>query len=70
MKPSAFDYHAPESIDEAVALLADLGDGAKVLAGGHLVPMVSLRLAYFDHLVDVSRIDALAAGSAPTAIRW
>jgi carbon-monoxide dehydrogenase medium subunit len=60
MKPSAFDYHAPESIDEAVALLAELGDGAKVLAGGQsLVPMVSLRLAYFDHLVDIGRIDAL-----------
>jgi carbon-monoxide dehydrogenase medium subunit len=60
MKPSAFDYHAPDSIDEAVALLAELGDGAKVLAGGQsLVPMVSLRLAYFDHLVDIGRIDAL-----------
>jgi carbon-monoxide dehydrogenase medium subunit len=60
MKPSAFDYHAPESIDEAVTLLAELGDGAKVLAGGQsLVPMVSLRLAYFDHLVDIGRIDAL-----------
>jgi carbon-monoxide dehydrogenase medium subunit len=60
MKPSTFDYHAPESIDEAVALLAELGDGAKVLAGGQsLVPMISLRLAYFDHLVDIGRIDAL-----------
>jgi carbon-monoxide dehydrogenase medium subunit len=60
MKPSGFDYHAPESIDEAVALLAQLGDGAKVLAGGQsLVPMISLRLAYFDHLVDIGRIDAL-----------
>jgi carbon-monoxide dehydrogenase medium subunit len=60
MKPSSFDYHAPESVDEAVALLAGLGDGAKVLAGGQsLVPMISLRLAYFDHLVDIGRIDAL-----------
>jgi carbon-monoxide dehydrogenase medium subunit len=60
MKPSSFDYHAPESIDEAVALLAELGEGAKVLAGGQsLVPMISLRLAYFDHLVDIGRIDAL-----------
>ncbi len=60
MKPSAFDYHAPDSVDDAVSLLAELGDGAKVLAGGQsLVPMISLRLAYFDHLVDVSRIDAL-----------
>ena len=60
MKPSNFEYHAPESIDEAVALLAEFGDGAKVLAGGQsLVPMISLRLAYFDHLVDIGRIGAL-----------
>ena len=60
MKPSAFDYHAPTTVDEAVGLLAELGDEAKVLAGGQsLVPMLSLRLAYFDHLVDVGRIDEL-----------
>ena len=41
-------------------MLAELGDGAKVLAGGQsLVPMISLRLAYFDHLVDIGRIDVL-----------
>ena len=44
-----------------MALLAELGDGAKVLAGGQsLVPMLSLRLAAFDHLVDVGRIGELA----------
>ena len=60
MKPSAFEYHAPRSIDEAVALLAELGDSAKVLAGGQsLLPMISLRLAYFDHLVDIGRISEL-----------
>ena len=60
MKPSAFEYHAPRSVDEAVAVLAELGDGAKVLGGGQsLIPMLSLRLAYFDHLVDVGRISAL-----------
>jgi len=60
LKPSAFEYHAPRSVDEAVKLLADLGDGAKVLAGGQsLVPMLSLRLAYFDHLVDIARIPEL-----------
>jgi len=60
MKPSAFEYHAPETVDEAVALLSELGDETKVLAGGQsLVPMLSLRLAYFDHLVDVGRIDDL-----------
>jgi carbon-monoxide dehydrogenase medium subunit len=60
VKPSAFEYHAPRSVEEAVAVLAELGDGAKVLAGGQsLIPMLSLRLAYFDHLVDVGRIPAL-----------
>jgi carbon-monoxide dehydrogenase medium subunit len=61
VKPPAFDYHAPSSVEEAVALLAELGEGAKVLAGGQsLVPMLSLRLAAFDHLVDIGRIGELA----------
>jgi carbon-monoxide dehydrogenase medium subunit len=61
VKPSAFDYHAPSGADEAVALLAELGEGAKVLAGGQsLIPMLSLRLAVFDHLVDIGRIGELA----------
>jgi aerobic carbon-monoxide dehydrogenase medium subunit len=60
MKPAPFEYHAPASVDETVALLADLGDGAKVLAGGQsLVPMLALRLAFFDHLVDLGRVEAL-----------
>jgi carbon-monoxide dehydrogenase medium subunit len=60
LKPSAFEYHAPRSIDDVVALLAELGDDAKVLAGGQsLIPMLSLRLAYFAHLVDVGRIPEL-----------
>lgn len=60
MKPSAFDLHTPTSVDEAVSLLAELGDDAKVLAGGQsLVPMLSLRLAFFDNLVDIGRIDDL-----------
>jgi carbon-monoxide dehydrogenase medium subunit len=60
LKPSAFEYHAPTNVDDAVKLLAELGDGAKVLAGGQsLVPMLSLRLAYFDHLVDIARIPEL-----------
>jgi carbon-monoxide dehydrogenase medium subunit len=57
VKPPAFSYHAPESAQDAVALLADLGDAAKVLAGGQsLVPLLALRLTAFDHLVDVGRI--------------
>ncbi|MGZ4208953.1 MAG: FAD binding domain-containing protein, partial [Actinomycetota bacterium] len=57
MKPAPFEYHAPATTAGAVSLLADLGDDAKVLAGGQsLVPMLSLRLAVFEHLVDVGRI--------------
>jgi carbon-monoxide dehydrogenase medium subunit len=60
VKPASFEYHAPERPDEAVALLADLGEDAKLLAGGQsLVPMLALRLAVFEHLVDISRIAEL-----------
>jgi aerobic carbon-monoxide dehydrogenase medium subunit len=60
VKPAPFDYHAPASVEEAVALLAEHGDGAKVLAGGQsLVPMLALRLAVFDHLVDLGRVRGL-----------
>jgi aerobic carbon-monoxide dehydrogenase medium subunit len=60
VKPSSFEYHRPTSAVEAVGLLHELGEGAKVLAGGQsLVPMLSLRLAVFEHLVDVSRIEEL-----------
>jgi carbon-monoxide dehydrogenase medium subunit len=60
MKPAPFDYHAPGRPEEAVALLAELGDSAKILAGGQsLVPMLALRLAVFDHLVDVTHIAEL-----------
>ena len=61
MKPAAFEYHAPESIDDVVALLAEHGDEAKPLAGGQsLVPMLALRLARFEHVVDLNRVPALA----------
>lgn len=61
MKPAPFEYHAPTTAEEAVSLLAELGDGAKVIAGGQsLVPMLALRLAVFDHLVDLGRVDGLA----------
>jgi carbon-monoxide dehydrogenase medium subunit len=60
VKPSAFAYHRPTTAAEAVALLAELGDGAKILAGGQsLVPILALRLTTFDHLVDIGRIDEL-----------
>jgi carbon-monoxide dehydrogenase medium subunit len=60
MKPAPFAYHRPETTAEAVGLLAELGDAAKALAGGQsLIPMLALRLAVFEHLVDVGRIDSL-----------
>ncbi len=60
MKPAPFEYHAPSSAKEAVGLLADLGDSAKVIAGGQsLVPVLAMRLAVFDHLIDIRRIDGL-----------
>jgi carbon-monoxide dehydrogenase medium subunit len=60
MIPAAFDYHAPGSLDEAVALLGRFGEEAKVLAGGmSLLPMLKLRLAQVGHLVDIGRIPGL-----------
>ncbi|HEX4290687.1 MAG TPA: xanthine dehydrogenase family protein subunit M [Trebonia sp.] len=60
MKPAPFEYHAPDTAKEAVGLLADLGDGAKLIAGGQsLVPVLAMRLAVFDHLIDIRRIGGL-----------
>jgi len=57
MRPASFEYHRPESIDEAVGLLDELGEEARVLAGGYsLVPMMNLRLARPEHLVDINRL--------------
>jgi carbon-monoxide dehydrogenase medium subunit len=59
MKPAPFEHHAPTSVADATALLAELDD-AKVLAGGQsLIPMLALRLTGFEHLVDIGRIDEL-----------
>jgi len=60
MIPASFDYHAPKSVDEAIALLTQHGAEAKVLAGGHsLLPMMKLRFAQPGHLIDLNRIDTL-----------
>ncbi len=60
MIPPRFDYHAPKSIGEAVALLGQLGSEAKLLAGGHsLLPMMKLRFAQPAHLIDINRIPEL-----------
>ena len=61
MKPAPFAYHRAHSVAEAVALLAELGDEAKILAGGlSLVPMMNFRLARPAALVDVSRLEGLS----------
>ena len=60
MIPGAFAYHRPTSVKEAVGLLAQLGDDARALAGGHsLIPMMKLRLATPAHLVDLAAIAEL-----------
>ena len=60
MTPSAFDYHAPRSVADAVKLLGSLGPDAKLLAGGHsLLPMMKLRFAEPSHLIDLGKIAAL-----------
>ena len=60
MIPPSFEYHAPGSVDDAIALLSQYGDEAKILAGGHsLLPMMKLRFAEPEHLVDLNNIEAL-----------
>jgi 2-furoyl-CoA dehydrogenase FAD binding subunit len=62
MKPRPFDYFRPDTVEEAIALLAEYGDDARVLAGGQsLVPMLNLRLIETDALIDISQIAALDA---------
>jgi carbon-monoxide dehydrogenase medium subunit len=60
MIPASFDYQRAESADEAIALLTEHGDEAKLLAGGHsLLPLMKLRLASPSVLIDVGRLDDL-----------
>jgi len=60
VKPSAFVHHAPRGVDEAIALLAEVGHDAKVLAGGQsLIPILNMRLSAPGHLVDINRISGL-----------
>ena len=59
--PAAFDYHPATSVDEAIALLQQYGDDAKLLAGGHsLLPTMKLRLAQPGHIIDLGRISGLS----------
>jgi 2-furoyl-CoA dehydrogenase FAD binding subunit len=83
MKPQAFDYARPDNAAEAVALLADAGEDARILAGGQsLMAVLNLRLAQPSVLIDISRVpdldyvrpDAgmLAIGAAATqgSVEW
>jgi CO/xanthine dehydrogenase FAD-binding subunit len=61
VKPPTFDYLAPTSVDETLAILAERGDRAKLLAGGQsLVPLMSFRLVRPQHLVDLNGVAGLA----------
>ena len=60
MIPGSFEYHTPSSISDAVALLQQYGEEAKILSGGHsLVPMMKLRIAEPEHIVDINGIAGL-----------
>ena len=60
MKAARFAYHSPQSVDEAIGLLRQFGDEGKVLAGGQsLIPLLALRLARFENLVDLRRAAGL-----------
>lgn len=61
MKPAPFEYHAPETLPEALNLLAEHGDEAKILAGGQsLIPVLNFRLARPEVLIDLNKIEELA----------
>lgn len=60
MKAAPFAYHRPDTVADAVSLLGEYGEDAKILAGGQsLVPMLAMRLTHFENLIDISRIDEL-----------
>jgi carbon-monoxide dehydrogenase medium subunit len=60
VKPAPFVHHAPRSVEEAVAVLAEVGHDGKILAGGQsLIPILNMRLASPAHLVDINRVTGL-----------
>lgn len=61
MIPPVFDYHCPKTLGEAVALLSKYGDAAKVMSGGQsLLPLLKLRLAAPEHVIDIGKIAGLS----------
>ncbi len=70
MIPSAFEYHRPQAIADAIGLLTQHGDEARAMAGGHsLIPMMKLRMAQIGHLVDLQDIAAMKGVSVSATIR-
>jgi len=70
VKPTAFEYHPATTSEEAVALLAEHGGDAKVIAGGQsLVPLMALRLARVDHLVDINGVESLSGIRSEEGLR-
>ena len=70
MIPSAFEYHRPVAVADAIGLLTRHGADARVMAGGHsLIPMMKLRMADIGHLVDLQDIAALKGVSVGPTIR-
>lgn len=60
MIPSSFHYHTPGSVEEAITLLDQHGDDAKLLGGGHsLIPAMKLRLSNPERIIDISKIESL-----------
>lgn len=60
MIPGAFDYHAPKTLEEAIRLLGELGEDAKLLAGGQsLIPAMRFRLAMPAHMIDLGGVTGL-----------
>ena len=60
MIPGQFEYHRPETLQTAIGLLSELGEESRVIAGGHsLIPMMKLRLAMPEHLIDLAQIGDL-----------
>lgn len=60
MKPAPFEYEGPTTVAEAISLLQQYGEDAKIIAGGQsLVPLLNLRLARPGYLIDINRVKEL-----------
>ncbi|MFC5427352.1 FAD binding domain-containing protein [Paraburkholderia denitrificans] len=71
MIPRPFEYHAPRTLHEALALLGEHGETAKLLAGGHsLLPMMKLRFAQPDHLIDLGGLAELKGIREENGALW